>query len=438
MGHCCKMQLGNIHEVNFVEKILAMYLAKLSNFIPDGGIWMNTQRPEWNDANNALVGNGVSMVTLYYLRRFTHFFKTLLLHSDSKKLTVSRELGEYYGEVVAQLDKHRDDFSKHITDEKRKVFVDGLGKAASDYRSKIYRQSFSGDEIPVTIRELGDFFESCMHMLEQSILSNRREDGLYNAYNIISIGDGSAIAIEPLDEMLEGQVAALSSGLLDAKQSLKVLDSLRNSLLYRKDQNSYLLYPNKQLPGFLEKNNIPEQLINRSELLLRLLEKGNGDIIRKDINHQYHFNGNFKNAADLEEALERLSPVEFGELLQSERKLIIDIFESVFDHSSFTGRSGTFFGYEGLGSIYWHMVSKLRLAVLECFIRAVDQGVEDDILQDLSDHYYEIVEGNWCAQATVTLWWISNRPLFTYTAAQGSPTTGDDRASQRRHSLSLW
>jgi hypothetical protein len=35
----------------------------MSNFIPEGGIWMNTQRPEWNDANNALVGNGVSMVT---------------------------------------------------------------------------------------------------------------------------------------------------------------------------------------------------------------------------------------------------------------------------------------------------------------------------------------------------------------------------------------
>src|SRR5690606_38987317 len=59
-----------IYHVNFIEKILATVLAKMSNFIPEGGIWMNTQRPEWNDANNALVGNGVSMVTLYYLRRF--------------------------------------------------------------------------------------------------------------------------------------------------------------------------------------------------------------------------------------------------------------------------------------------------------------------------------------------------------------------------------
>ena len=49
----------DVYHVNFIEKILATVLAKMSNFIPEAGIWMNTQRPEWNDANNALVGNGV-------------------------------------------------------------------------------------------------------------------------------------------------------------------------------------------------------------------------------------------------------------------------------------------------------------------------------------------------------------------------------------------
>ena len=56
-------QENNMIKVNFLEKILATLLSKMSNFIPGAGIWMNTQRPEWNDANNALVGNGVSMVT---------------------------------------------------------------------------------------------------------------------------------------------------------------------------------------------------------------------------------------------------------------------------------------------------------------------------------------------------------------------------------------
>ncbi|MBQ0767928.1 MAG: DUF21 domain-containing protein, partial [Bizionia sp.] len=59
------------------KKLLATILAKVSNFIPEAGIWMNTQRPEWNDANNALVGNGVSMATLSYLRRFLNFFNKI-------------------------------------------------------------------------------------------------------------------------------------------------------------------------------------------------------------------------------------------------------------------------------------------------------------------------------------------------------------------------
>ena len=39
-------------------------LVKLTNLVPDSGIWLNTQRPEWNDANNALAGWGLSLVTL--------------------------------------------------------------------------------------------------------------------------------------------------------------------------------------------------------------------------------------------------------------------------------------------------------------------------------------------------------------------------------------
>ena len=49
---------------------------------------------------------------------------------------------------------------------------------------------------------------------------------------------------------------------------------------------------------------------------------------------------------------------------------MLALFEKMFDHRSFTGRSGTFFGYEGLGCIFWHMVSKLRLAAQESFFRA--------------------------------------------------------------------
>ena len=50
-------------------------------------------------------------------------------------------------------------------------------------------------------------------------------------------------------------------------------------------------------------------------------------------------------------------------LLLKMQHLLLETFEDIFNHKSFTGRSGTFYGYEGLGSIYWHMVSKL---VIKC------------------------------------------------------------------------
>jgi hypothetical protein len=69
---------GEVYQVTLLEKLLVPLLAKLGNLVVDGGIWMNTQRPEWNDANNALVGQGLSMVTLYYLRRYVRFLQALL------------------------------------------------------------------------------------------------------------------------------------------------------------------------------------------------------------------------------------------------------------------------------------------------------------------------------------------------------------------------
>jgi hypothetical protein len=68
------------------------------------------------------------------------------------------------------------------------------------------------------------------------------------------------------------------------------------------------------------------------------------------------------------------------------------LFDKVFDHQSFTGRSGTFFGYEGLGSIYWHMVSKLLLAAQENFFAAVDSGKAAEAKR-LRDIYYDVRAG---------------------------------------------
>ncbi len=385
-------QAGSIHRVNFLEKILATVLSKVSNFIPEAGIWMNTQRPEWNDANNALVGNGVSMVTLYYLRRFLRFFEPILSENAEAEVSISKEMSEFFEKVSTVLSDNHDLLNAPIDDASRKVITDGLGMAGSDFRTSIYKSGFSGEKVSVSVKSIFDVFETASKFMEHSITQNKRDDDLYHAYNIMTYSD-SGISVSYLDEMLEGQVAVLSSGYLDAESSVDVLNGLRNSSLYRKDQNSYILYPNKELKGFLQRNSIPKELVGKSKLLTQLLDQGDRRIISKDIEGGLHFNGDFKNADYLAEGLDNLNDPELKDLVAAEKDLILQIFEDVFNHKAFTGRSGTFYGYEGLGSIYWHMVSKLYLAAYEVFAQAANDGASESTLNELANHFYEIGEG---------------------------------------------
>ena len=91
--------------------------------------------------------------------------------------------------------------------------------------------------------------------------------------------------------------------------------------------------------------------------------------------------------------MNKLNPDLYGDLTETEKQKVLDLYEDLFDHQSFTGRSGTFYGYEGLGSIYWHMVSKLLLAVEECYFRGMEDGVDPIVLGRIKDHYYEIKAG---------------------------------------------
>ena len=386
-------QNESIVHVNFIEKILATVLAKISNLIPEAGIWMNTQRPEWNDANNALVGNGVSMVTLCYLRRFLEFTDTVLASSEIENVSISNELVTFYNTVVDTLATHEGLLAGKIDDKNRKLILDGLGSAGSDYRSKIYDQSFSGERTQVTFSELREFTTLSLKYLEHTIKANERDDAMYHAYNLMTVENDTKVSVSYLDEMLEGQVAILSSGYLSSEKAVKVLDGLKGSALFRPDQYSYLLYPNKDLPGFAIKNNIPESSVTNSDLLQKLIADKNTQIINQDVTGVYHFNGNLKNANDLNIALDKLANGEHADLVNSNRKQVLEAFEEVFNHKAFTGRSGTFFGYEGLGSIYWHMVSKLQLAVQECCLKAIDEGASAEIVGRLLEHYYEINQG---------------------------------------------
>ncbi len=384
---------NEVYHVNLTEKLLVTLLAKLSNFIPEGGIWLNTQRPEWNDANNALVGNGVSMVTLYYIRRYLTFCKDLYSGIDSTEFSISAEVHELFSSLKNTFEGFESNLSGSISDDVRRSIVDDLGRAGEKYRSQVY-SGFSEKQGTISVDQLNSFFTTVLAYTDHTIESNKRNDNLYHSYNLMRVKSDGGIAIRNLYEMLEGQVAVLSSGKLTTSEIIEVLKALRSSDLYRENQHSYILYPDRQLPRFFDKNTIPKEEIKKSKLLMMMLEKNDKRILEKDVNGNFHFNGKFNNASDLKAVLNKLiSSDEYGSLPKDEKSQILDIFEGVFDHQSFTGRSGTFFGYEGLGSIYWHMVSKLILAVEENSWDAINDGADKDLIKEVIAHYYDVRAG---------------------------------------------
>ena len=382
----------SVYTVNLTEKLLATVLSKLSNFIPEGGIWLNTQRPEWNDANNALVGYGVSMVTLYYTRRFQQYLVDLFSAVEFDQVEVSAEIYELLIGINSTFTDNKHLLNGKINDVDRKKVLDRLGLAGEQFRSGIYKHAFSGDRATVRTADLVKFFQLSLAFIDHTIAANRREDGLYHAYNLMTAGEDT-IEITHLYEMLEGQVAVLSSGYLKPEEALDVLVALRQSAIYTARQNSYLLYPDRELTRFIDKNIIREADVERSALLKALVSAGDRSLVEKSSEGGYHFNGSLNNVVSAKKAMQSLKENGYAELVDQDESLIEEIFELVFTHRQFTGRSGGMYAYEGLGSIYWHMVSKLLLAALENFQKAVADGSDPVLIGRLADCYFDIRAG---------------------------------------------
>ncbi len=184
-------------------------LRKLSNLVVGGVIWLNNQRPEWNDGNNALVGSGVSFVTLCYLRRYTQFFQSCLA-ACPQQVDLTQALGDWLEssalilkEITAELQ------DKPITAEQRFNYLKALGEAGSDYRACVYpsgaleKKTFQRSTIESLVC-------SALTLFDQTIAENQRGDGLYHTYNLLKTENQQA-SLSDLHPMLEGQVAILSA-----------------------------------------------------------------------------------------------------------------------------------------------------------------------------------------------------------------------------------
>jgi len=385
-GQLLTLADGSIHRVNLLEKLLVPVLSKFCNFVPGGGIWMNTQRPEWNDANNALVGYGLSMVTLCYLRRYLKLFARILVERSGENFPLSAEVAALLAEIGEVVQRSRSMLDGAVESGQRKAFMDALGRLGEQYRDRVYA-GFSGERSAVGTSELLAFVELALEFIDHSIAANRRPDGLFHSYNLIRF-DPDGCEVEHLYEMLEGQVAVLSSGYLGLEESLALLDALRSSRLYRPDQNSFLLYPDRPQVPFLDRNVIDPSLINGNDWIGEELRSGRTDFIEQDIDGKVHFNTAFSSARVLARALE-----DHPDIAVADADALLKVYESVFRHRRFTGRSGSMFKYEGLGSIYWHMVSKLLLAAAEAITGPAQVDADPEIRQELLSHFDEIKAG---------------------------------------------
>jgi len=381
----------NILKASLTEKLLVTLLAKLSNFVPEGGMWMNTQRPEWNDANNALVGHGLSMVTVYYIYRYLGFLNDMFEKTDLDEFEIHLEVKNLLDSINEIFKKHSKLLGRGISDQERKEITDQLGYAGENYRESVYGR-FTGKNVAVSKEYILEFIDLSVKFTSHTIRANRRKDHLYHAYNLIELKK-SGFGIEHLYPMLEGQVAILSSGFINPGEALEIVDALRKSALYRKDQDSYILYPDRELARFTKKSEIDSHVVKKSKLLLKLIEDSEISIIQRDDRNIYHFNPGLRNSKNLEEALVKLDPEKYGSFIREDKKLVLEIYEKVFSHHQFTGRSGMFFGYEGLGSIYWHMNSKLLLAIQENYYHAIREKTETQTTSNLKALYYEIKKG---------------------------------------------
>ena len=164
---------GNVIHVTMVEKLLVLLLAKLSNLVPEGGIWMNTQRPEWNDANNALVGKGLSVVTVAYLRRFIAFWQNQLAQqSDSgaseQTFTVNTAVATLFNTVQNIFADFQSLLASGFTPEARREMMDALGTAVTAYRTHIYQSGLPNDQAKIAANDLQAFLELAQSFIDHT------------------------------------------------------------------------------------------------------------------------------------------------------------------------------------------------------------------------------------------------------------------------------
>ncbi len=379
---------GELVRVTLAEKLLLLLLAKVVNLVPDGGIWMNTQRPEWNDANNALVGRGLSVVTLAQLRRYVEFVRGLIT-SDTH---VTEEFADLLGDDLAgtggpSSTPRRGLHGRHAPDIHGRPGEARLRLPRAGLR-RVLRQAHRGHRRAGAVdARRGPGLRRCQPDGEPA--RRRPVPLLQHPRPLRRCGPDPATARDARGPGRD----AVQRGAGGAGVPRPALRAACQRPLPRGPAQLHAV-PG-QGPARIPRS---EHVHARPGTVLppRRRPGGGGDrsLVVADGHGALHFASGVRNARDVEEGLDRLAAdPDLGEVARDSRAELLDIFEEVFTHAKFTGRSGSFFAYEGLGSIYWHMVSKLLLAVQETVERAVADNEPSATVRALLDAYEDVRAG---------------------------------------------
>ena len=232
--------------------------------------------------------------------------------------------------------------------------------------------------------------------------------------------------------MLEGQVAAISSGLLEVDEVVALVETMYESDLYRADVDSFVLYPARRRPPFLERNQVPVEAVESNPLLRALLAGGNDDIIVARRRRERTTSTPISRTPLTSRQRSTRSPrPTFGPLVADHRGEVLDLFERVFNHHEFTGRSSTMYAYEGIGSVYWHMVAKLLVAVQESILEAPPDTASES-LDDLIRLYDRVRSGLGFNKTAAEYGAFPTDPYSHTPGSRRGPAAGHDRAGERR------
>ncbi|MFI3169442.1 MAG: hypothetical protein R3Y06_05835 [Faecalibacterium sp.] len=352
------LQGQDVLMVSLAEKLLVPALSKISNLMVGGGIWMNTARPEWNDANNAIVGIGLSMVTVYHLSAYLEFLLALFAQGEAS-YSLTANVAQWLAALTASLASCEGQYQG-----KEKALLDALGRDFDAYRNRYYQEGLGAKE-PCDTDCILAFLTQAKQAVAATIAQNKSE--VFSSYNIL----GDDFSVSPLQTMLEGQSAAVGSGLLAASDVCDLVEGMQAEL-YSTLHQAHTLYPVRPTKRFLSKNTLEAPVGEIS------------GVVHADCNGELHFDSSLRTAPEL------LAACSAAGCSDETTATLAAEYERLFAHKKFTGRSGVMYKFEGIGCVYWHQNAKFLLAILETAQRAKAKG-ED--ITEIYALYHKLLQG---------------------------------------------